>query len=95
MYLYYYQYFETNFVLTSDDLFQSGVLNRTFFMVLGDHGSRANDAFQATEQGRLEQNMPLLTVRPPPAFQTDHTTQYKVTDDLFRLKILKLRMEML
>ena len=63
-----------------DYLFQSGALDKTFLFTMSDHGPRAEVGFQRTQQGEMEQNTPLLTVRTPPGLARQHPAMYKAED---------------
>ncbi|KIH48202.1 hypothetical protein ANCDUO_21732, partial [Ancylostoma duodenale] len=45
----------------------SGALNNTLLIVLGDHGNRVS-AMSRSYAGRIEERQPLLSIRPPPGF---------------------------
>ena len=54
-------------------LVTNGVLNNTFFLILGDHGfQRAESPLLTTSQGRVEDSMPALYLVPPPSLARDH-----------------------
>ena len=50
----------------------SGALNDTFLVILGDHGFWLWSTFYWTPQGRVENNMPMTVVLPPPGFAEEH-----------------------
>ena len=50
----------------------SGALNDTFLVILGDHGFWLWSTFYWTPQGRVENNMPMTMVLPPPGFAEEH-----------------------
>ena len=49
---------------------QSGSLDDTFLVLMGDHGYRFGD-FSKTSQGNTENNMPLLLVMPPKSLEQE------------------------
>ena len=53
------------------DLADSGALNDTFFLIMGDHGF-GGWMFRARRQGHIESTMPGLLLLPPPSLATDH-----------------------
>ena len=54
-------------------LVKNGVLNNTFFLILGDHGfQRVESPLLRTPQGRVEESMPALYLVPPPSLARDH-----------------------
>ena len=65
------KHFDTDLNQMVLDLASSGVLNDTFFFLLGDHGP-GHLPFRATKQGHTESTMPLLLLLPPASLARDH-----------------------
>jgi len=60
------KHYDKDFAAMLTRLLESGALEHTFFLVLGDHGyQRAEGQFVLTEQGRTENNMAAFTLIPP------------------------------
>ena len=61
-------------------------LDTTFFFLVGDHGFLMGSPFLRTTQGRVEANMPMLVIIPPPNFGATHPdmleTMKKNTEEL-------------
>ena len=51
-------------------LFDSGALNKTFLLLMGDHGFRFD--WGGTDQGKTEASMSALAVLPPQQFGDKH-----------------------
>ena len=55
-----------------EKLFDSGALERTFLLLIGDHGFRMDFSWGGTDQGKTEASMPALAVLAPQQFRTQH-----------------------
>ena len=59
-------------------LVESGALENTFFLLMGDHGfQRAEEPFVLTRQGAVENDMPALYLLPPAELSTSHSQMYR------------------
>ena len=56
----------------SEKLFDSGALDETFLLLMGDHGFRMDFSWGGTDQGKAEASMPALAVLAPQQFRTQH-----------------------
>ena len=67
-------------------LANSTALDTTFLFLMSDHGFQRGSSFFMTTQGRVENNMPMLAIIPPPNFGTTHPdmldTMKKNTEEL-------------
>ena len=53
------------------DVIESGHLDNTFFILMGDHGfQRGEFKFTLTDQGRMEDKLPLFHLLPPKKFKS-------------------------
>ena len=57
-----------DFVTFFQAIRESGFLNNTIFVVMGDHGARTGE-FRSTIQGKLEERLPLLSITLPSKFR--------------------------
>ena len=58
--------------LPLEKLFDSGSLDRTFLLLMGDHGFRMDFSWGGTDQGKAEASMPALALLAPQHFRTQH-----------------------
>ena len=65
------QHFDDKVYKTLMDLEQKGHLDNTLVILMGDHGARFSN-FRAVEQGKLEERMPMMSVRLPPWFRQQY-----------------------
>ena len=56
-------------------LFDSGSLDQTFLLLMGDHGFRFD--WGGTDQGKTETSMSALAVLPPQQFRSQHPEKYQ------------------
>ena len=63
-----------------DFVLSSGALEKTFFMLMGDHGFRMDFNFGGTGQGKTEASMPAFALLPPKDFSSVHPERAKVQD---------------
>ena len=55
-----------------DSLLTSRSLDKTFLLLMGDHGFRMDFSFGGTDQGKIEASMPALALLPPKHFSSQH-----------------------
>ena len=53
-------------------LLNSGSLDQTFLLLMGDHGFRMDFSWGGTDQGKTEATMPALAVLAPHQFRSQH-----------------------
>ena len=70
-----------------DSLLTFGSLDKTFLLLMGDHGFRMDFSFGGTEQGKIEASMPALALLPPKHFSSQHPDKAK--DQNFSMNISK------
>ena len=61
------QLFDDHVYKTLKELNEGGYLDNTMLILMGDHGARYSH-FRGTEQGKLEERMPMMSFRFPPWF---------------------------
>ena len=71
--------------LPPEKLFDSGSLNQTFLMLMGDHGFRMDFNWTGTDQGKAEVNMPALAVLAPQQFRDKHPDMAQVENTINQL----------
>ena len=67
-------------MFSPDFVLSSGALEKTFFMLMGDHGFRMDFNFGGTGQGKTEASMPAFALLPPKDFSSLHPDRAKVRD---------------
>ena len=60
--------YDTDLAVMLTKLTNNTALDTTFFILMGDHGFQMGSPFSRTTQGRVEDNMPMLAIIPPPNF---------------------------
>ena len=64
--------FQYSILFPPEKLFDSGALDETFLLLMGDHGFRMDFSWGGTDQGKTEATMPALAVLAPQHFRTQH-----------------------
>ena len=61
--------FQYSILFPPEKLFDSGALDETFLLLMGDHGFRMDFSWGGTDQGKTEATMPALAVLAPQQFR--------------------------
>ena len=70
-------------VAPTEKLFDSGALNKTFLLLMGDHGFRMDFSWGGTDQGKAEASMPALALLAPQHFRTTYPDKTQDQDFIF------------
>ena len=65
------QHFDDKVYNTLMDLQNKGHLDNTLVILMGDHGARYSQ-YRAVQQGKLEERMPMMSIRLPPWFRQQY-----------------------
>ena len=66
-----------------EKLFDSGALDQTFLLLMGDHGFRMDFSWGGTDQGKAEASMPALALLAPQSFRVKYPEKNQEKNFIF------------